>query len=33
MSGIAAGIGAAVAIGTTIWKNSKAKKAARKAEQ
>ena len=33
MSGIAAGIGAAVSIGTAIWKNSKAKKAARKAEQ
>ena len=33
MSGIAAGIGAAVSIGTAIWKSSKAKKAARKAEQ
>ena len=33
MSGIAAGIGAAVSIGTAIWKGSKAKKAARKAEQ
>jgi len=35
MSGIAvsAGIGAAVSIGTTLWGNSKAKKAARRAAE